>query len=431
MTVLGFLGMRGTGDWVTDERPKNWREGILRLYPNGMAPLTAIMSKMKSRKVDDPEYNWWTKPMPTQGGTVSGLYTESSLTTAISAAGTSGATYYAKVAEAVADEFRAGHQAILRYSSDPTMDVNCEVTAVTKNGANSVLAVKLLEADDNSLVSGNNLTKCDSILIVGNINAEGASMPSAIAYKPTKLYNYTQIFRSPLSITRTAQRTKLRTGDAYKEAKREALELHSIEMEKAFIFGEKTEGTGDNGKPKRTTQGIIPCIRENVSANVLNYTLDADFSGKVWTDGGDDWLDETFELLFRYGSEEKLAFVGSGALLGINKLVKAKGYYGFTPQTKSYGIKVLEWVTPFGVVYMKTHPLFTHNAADRYSMLIIEPALLQYCYIDDTTFKPDKSSGAASIDGLEEEYLTEAGMELHFPEAFMYLTGVGVNNTLS
>lgn len=31
--MAGFLGMRGTGDWVTDQRPKSWRETIL--YLNG------------------------------------------------------------------------------------------------------------------------------------------------------------------------------------------------------------------------------------------------------------------------------------------------------------------------------------------------------------------------------------------------------------
>ena len=54
--MSGFLGMRGTGDWATDQRPKNWRETILFLYPNGKMPLTAIMSKMKSEKTDDPQY---------------------------------------------------------------------------------------------------------------------------------------------------------------------------------------------------------------------------------------------------------------------------------------------------------------------------------------------------------------------------------------
>jgi len=52
--TTGFLGMRGDGDWVADQRPLNWRQQILYLYPNGMAPLTAILSMMDSESVDDP-----------------------------------------------------------------------------------------------------------------------------------------------------------------------------------------------------------------------------------------------------------------------------------------------------------------------------------------------------------------------------------------
>ena len=56
---MAFLGMRGTGDWSdSDTRPKDWRQTILRLYPNGDAPLTAIMSMMKSEKATDPEFYW-------------------------------------------------------------------------------------------------------------------------------------------------------------------------------------------------------------------------------------------------------------------------------------------------------------------------------------------------------------------------------------
>jgi hypothetical protein len=50
-----FLGMRGTGDWVAGQRPMNWREQIMYLYPNGQAPLTAILSMMGSESVDDPQ----------------------------------------------------------------------------------------------------------------------------------------------------------------------------------------------------------------------------------------------------------------------------------------------------------------------------------------------------------------------------------------
>ena len=102
------------------------------------------------------------------------------------------------------------------------------------------------------------LATCDTVLIVGNINPEGGPIPDAIAYDPLKFNNYTQIFRTPLEITRTARKTKLRTEDAYKEAKRESLELHSIEMEKAYLFGVRSESIGPNGQPERTTAGSDP-----------------------------------------------------------------------------------------------------------------------------------------------------------------------------
>ena len=95
-------------------------------------------------------------------------------------------------------------------------------------------------------------------------------MPQAVSYNPTKYYNKTQIFRTPLSIDRTTRQTRSRTGDKYKELKREALELHSIEMEKAFIWGIMTENTGDNGKPETTTAGLVRTIIDN-SGNVSNF----------------------------------------------------------------------------------------------------------------------------------------------------------------
>ena len=55
--MAAFNGMRGTASWVTDQRPKNWREMILRLYPNGSAPLTAILALLKSERTSDPEFN--------------------------------------------------------------------------------------------------------------------------------------------------------------------------------------------------------------------------------------------------------------------------------------------------------------------------------------------------------------------------------------
>ncbi|MCK5607037.1 DUF5309 family protein [Candidatus Pacearchaeota archaeon] len=431
--MAGFLGMRGTEDWADDQRPKNWREGILYLYPNGMAPLTAILSKAKSEKVDDPEFNWWTKTLPAQGGAVTAgeIFTDTLLNAAVGDASSEGDTVYVQVAVAVANEFKEGHQVLLRDTSDYTVDVTAKVTAVHKNGASSYIACKLLEDDDNSTAGG--LSDVDRILIIGSVNAEGAGMPDPISYNPVKVTNYTQIFRTSLEITRTARATKLRTGDAYRELKREALELHSIEMEKAYIWGQKSENTSAaNGKPERTTMGLIPAIRDGASANMFDYTTDTDYSGSTWIIGGEDWLDNKLEQIFRYGAADKLAFCGSGALLGIQQLAKSMGQINLTPTSTSYGIKVVTWITPFGIIHLKTHPLFSYETTNRNTMLVFEPAMLRYRFIDDTKFVKDKdNTGANRIDGTAEEFLTEAGLEYHHPLKFGLFNGVGSDNSLS
>ena len=427
---MAFLGMRGNGDWSdSDMRPKNWREGILRLYPNGDAPLTAILSKMKSEKTSDPQFYWWTKGLPTQAADVTGVYTDSALASSYLSGGVAGTVLYLKMAAASIPQFRPGHQVVLRDKSDYSVDVNAKVLSCVTNGDSSYISVKLLEADDNS-VAGHNLSDCDYVLVIGNINPEGGAMPNAVVYDPRKYTNYTQIFRTPLSITRTARKTRLRTGDAYKEAKREALEMHSIEMEKAFIWGIPTEGTGANGKPERTTGGLIYNIITN-GGIVSDYATQTEVTDATWLDGGEEWLDYELEQIFRYGAGEKLAFCGSGVLLAINKLIKEYGNFEFQPKTKSYGIRVSEWHTPFGMINLMTHPLFSYEATNRNSMVVFEPADLKYMYIDDTTFYPDpekQNTGRGRIDGTDEEFLTEAGLEFHHPIKCGYFNGFGETN---
>ncbi len=420
-----FFGMRASDDFtVTGQRPENWREMILYLYPNGDAPLTALLAAMKSESADDPHFHWFTKSLPSQSATLvdDGVYTDA-LSTAYVSGGSDEDDLWLKVSTADAKNFRVGHQVLIRDSTELDVDVNATVTAVGSN----YVKVALMEDDDNGT---HDLSDADTVLIIGNSNAEGALIPDAISYDPTEHDNYTQIFRTPLDITRTARKTRLRTGDAYKEAKREALELHSIEQEKAFLWGIKYSKTGSNGHPERFTQGLIAAIK--AGGHTSNYaTDDPDFHGVTWANGGEEWLDKWLEVVFRYGKDERLAYVGSGALLELNKLVKANGQFQFTPKTMAYGIKVMEWVTPFGVLYMKRHPLFSYEATNRYSMLIFDPSDIKYRYIDDTSFYADgqkQNTGHGRYDGTKEEYLTECGLEYHFPTKCALLQGFGDAN---
>ncbi len=430
-----FLGMRGNGDWVTDQRPLNWRQQILYLYPNGMAPLTAILSMMGSESVDDAEFNWWTQSQTAVGGDVAGVYTDPDTSTAYVSGGVDDDVLYVQVTTVLGNRIRTGHQILLRDASDWTVDVVGKVTGVTRGATNTILAVRLLEDDDNS--SAGDLSDCDTFKIIGNINPEGGEMPDAIALDPVKVYNYTQIFRTPLSLTRTARKTRLRTGDQYQKAKSEALEMHSWEQELCFLWGIRTEKTGDNGKPERTTMGVINFIRAYAAANCDDYTQNATYSGQTWAAGGETWFKYYLEQIFRYGATEKLCLCGSGFLLGIDALAMTSGQINIAPGQKTYGMDIRSWMTPFGVIHMKTHPLFSYDATTRNMGVILEPKELTYKYIDDTAFYGESTAkqhpagyGQRRIDGTNEEYLTECGLEFGLAEKCAVLNGVGLPNVV-
>ena len=439
--MTNFLGIRGTGDWEDNQRPEEWKESILFLEPNGQAPLTALLSKMSKEVVTDPKYHWWTETLSAQSGTITGIYTDSGLSISYTSGGTAGAFLYAKMSAADLTEFREGHQVILRDASDLDVDVVGKVVDRVEGGASSYVKVKLLEDDDNS--STHDLSDADTLLVSGNINAEGAGMPDAISYNPVEWFNYTQIFRTPLEITGTAKVTKLRTNpQAYQKLKMQSLKYHMLEMEKAFLFGIPTSGIGDNGKPERTTLGLIPAIRGGYAGHggtagtVSNYATESNWSGMSWLAGGEDWLDTQLEIIFRYGAEEKLALCGSGALMAINKLVKAGGDFAFGPTVSVYGIKIRELITAVGSIYLLTHPLFSLDITMRYTMAIFEPKNLVYRPLTDrdTTFfgeKDDQNTGYTRRDGTKEEYLTEAGLEYYHPVSWGFLSGFNSTNTAS
>src|SRR3990167_11012240 len=274
--MAAVLGLRGTGTFTADERPKNWREMILYLFPNGEAPLTALLSMLKSEGTDDAEYNWWEKRLPTQRLIVNGSHAAAVTTFTVD----SGAKDC--VAGTILLDETAGE--LLRVTSDPSSDTSLTVERSWGTTAAATIA------DDAALT------------IVGNVNEEGAKPPTAKSYAPTKKNNYTEIFRASLFLTRTARRTRLRCDNQgpYREAKREALSLHSIEMEKAFIWGDPGESTGPLGLPMRMTGGVLSFLTTNKggSFNIAGL-LD------------EDTLDARLEDVFRYGSNEKLVLCGS------------------------------------------------------------------------------------------------------------------------
>lgn len=436
--------MRGTGDWETGQDPQNWNEMVMYEFPNGDAPVTAILGMMASEEISNSVHNWWEETDPAMGGAVTSIYINSGLSTEYVYAthqatfGIANATIYAKVAAAVAQECNAGAQALLIDTDRPDAAVLGKITGVLVNGDSSRLTIKLEEADDNGADATNyNLATVDYVQISGHKQPQGAPLPTSVHYNPTLHTNYTQILEEPFNITRTARKTKLRTEEQYEADKRKANYRLAKKRELAFLNGVLSTTTGDNGEPELGMQGIIPAIRAYEAANSLglvsDYRYDTNYAGKTWKQGGEDWLDEKLEIFSRWAPSEVLGIMGSGAARGINTLAKAGGQIQLEPgPNDAYGMKTRTYVAEV-VAHLKTHPLFSRYTYSRGRILLMAPENIKRKFIDDVHFKPDPlkdQGGASSFDGTNESFLVEETLEYNFLKQFLLLEGVGENNLL-
>jgi hypothetical protein len=445
-----YVGQRGTGDVATSERPYSWTDGYATLYPNGDAPLTALISVLQSKSlVEDAIFNWWTETFPNRRApfTAGEIYTDVAMGTAYSGSGTAGTVLFIKVTTSVTEYhkmFRPGMTVILRDSDILATDCRAkliDITPCAKSGYTSgyhTFVVKLLEADDNGSLdtggtgSGKDLQTADVIIGLGNVNAQGSNRPQALSRSPESHYNYAQIWKTALDITRTMRKTKLRTKGAYEKMKMDSLQDHMIQIEKDLLYGIRTSNTGDNGQPEYTTGGLLEFIA--ASGTVEDYARLSTYSGKTWADGGKDWLDAVLKNVFSYGnSSRRVCFAGNGALIALTQLAEASGLYALETGQTQFGMAVRNWISPMGEIIVKTHPLLSQETTTQNDMIIFDPDQLVYRYIDDTFFKPGKQERESQGDGpdaTQEEWVTEAGLECHFTETAAWLHGVGKNNVV-
>lgn len=402
---MTIQGLRDTTNFVTDQRPKNWREGILLLQPNGSAPLTALTSLMKKRVVTDPEFNWWEKALPTRRIQIDEdaiLADDATAITVIAGA------LQLKVGDLLFLE-ETGEVALVTV--DPTVDTIIPTVTrdfpVLGNGA----------AIDTDAAGVNPF-----LFIMGSIYEEGSDAPTGINYDVTKVFNFTQIFRNTLEITRTAANTKLRTGDAVREARREALELHSIDIEKSLFFGAKIETT-QGGKPIRQMDGALRFID---AGNIINHA-----GATVSLAELEGWLEQAF----RFGSSQKMAFTGNIGMLTIQQAIRRNTTYRIITGEREFGMNMTRIITPFGELLLKVHPLFNQlvggvTTAVAYNSInswlwILDMDQFWFTHLQggDTQFQKKLQSNG--LDSEKSGYLSELSMEVHHPLAHFLVKNMG------
>lgn len=349
--MSAVAGLRGTGDFGTDERPKNFREMILFLEPNGDAPIFGLTSKVKKRTVNDPEYNWWDEPTDLVRLQTAGSHSSSATIITVDSSDPSDTLLDRNWG--VASHLKPGDLLMVEKADSATFD-------------NEFLLVTSVISDTQFVVSrgamgSNAATIADNsfLLLMGSVYAEGTAAPEARSRNPIKYYNLVQIFKDAYEITGTVEVTRFRTGNPWSNDKKRKMHDHARAIEWSMMFGKRSESTGSNGKPLRTMNGLraqIPATRTKVftatAANQISFERFLDAIYRVWdySSGAGD---------------TRVAFCGNDALNTINKMVQrapsADMQWGGI--VKVYGMNLRELVFPQGRLLMRTHPLLNRHAS--------------------------------------------------------------------
>ena len=373
---MAVAGLRGTGSYSADERPTNYRGVLALLNPNTEAPLTALTGAMRDMPTDDPEFNCFTKGLPVQRAVVSA--TVNTTVTTITLQGTGSQLI-----------FKKGH-AIINEATQEVMWVVSAATAKT-------IVVERGKGTAKAAIATN-----AGLFILGTHHEEGADVPPAITYDPTVVTNYTQIFRTSVDLTGTAQATRLRYADnPMVEMKREALEIHAIEMEKQYFFGSGVEDT-TGAQPERTTKGLFFFITTNAD----------DFNDSVTVDNWNAYLRDVFED----GKNEKMHFCGNQQIVVFNKIAETQGQINISPRSDTYGLQVMTWLTPFGTLAIKQHPLFSKNPTFKDWGFTVEMSRIHYRHLRGRDTKYLRNRQSPGHDATKDEFMTECGLEVDFEQ---------------
>lgn len=380
-------GARSTEN-VTQDRRKYDVSDKLWLVDPDYAIMTFFARKLAKQKTIDPEFRWFDKAQPSR-------YDAVNYTTGY----TSGAT---SVVVDDGTKFRAG---------DVVMDVDTgEHLRVTSVSTNTLTVARGYGSTAATTISDD-----DSLVILGNAYAENADVGTARSSTATKRYNYTQIFREPFAVTGTEDATEFYAGgNDLAQLRKEHLQIHMKDIERAMIFGEAKEdvSTIGTGQPIRTTGGLKSFLSTNLK----------DAQGALTEPEFEDWV----RMLFVNGGEKKMGFLSPLVASAVNSW--AVGKLQMFPKDKTYGISVMSYLSIHGQLDFVVEKMFAENTTWNGMAFGVDMGLLSYRYLGgngknrDTKLLKDRQGNG--VDGVIEEYLTEAGLQLALENRHGLLYGV-------
>lgn len=391
-----------TANIPVDLAEKSFAANIARVMPNGNAPLFAMSGLAKKKICKQIEHGYWTKTMQFLVLTVA---------TAISAAGTTALV----VSNAsgclpgqiirVAQPFSGANFVAPEYMR--ILSVNYGTNTLTvQRGFAGTTAVSSIPAN----------TK---LPVFTNAHAEGSARPQPRAIVPTRVMNYTQIFRNAYALNKTLKATMMVAGKgAVQENQDDCAAFHATDIEFATLFGRKFLGTDSvTNEPIHTMDGIEAIVQTHAPQNLKEAGTTTNYNQL------EDMLDSTldFKTDFMSGNERTL-FVGKRALRVINNIGRLSGEYQLQNGTTKFGLRFSEFQTTRGNFKLVEHPLLNTHTEYEGMAFVVDLSSFDFAYLEgrDTVHQYVNVNNQSS-DGTDAEggvLTTELTTEIMNPFAF-------------
>ena len=389
--MAAIQGLRGTGEFSTDFRPKNYRELFTLLEPQGNAPLNALLAMGSSESTDDPEFKNFRDELPDRKLKVNGAVASTSTTTITIDASDD-------------NKYAINGAIVINSETGEVMHCTADTTGTTLTVTRNVGGTSHQIADNAEL------------FVAGFAAQEGAGAPTAISFDAVVANNFCQIFRTAFSVTNTLNSTYLRTGDKMDEAMTKALKLHMSDIERAMFFGVKHEANGSTAQPTRYTGGLINSLTNVVDINTDYASYGGTGAGQMTEEGFDNLLIST---IFKYGSSQKIAFVGENVANQLQQIGKDR--WQPTAVDGTYGVMLTRYQSFAGDLMVHLHPQFRQIPGMKNAMVIVDFPYLSYRYLEGRDTQLLENRQSPDLDAQLHEYLTECGLELIQDKVHAYI----------
>jgi len=440
-----------TTDNTTGSRSLKSRRKIFWQYPSGAAPLMGLLSYLPSEETDKVEFGQYERRFPTQKTLTVATGTAPFLNgdgTAFTDTGTMTANVEYIVRVLTTAEFKPTHVIEIRevvYTAGATKSIKGTVTEVVSATQLKFRPYSTTAGVENGTTD--NVSK--SVVIIGTANAEGGRSGTGITVAPINPTNYTQIFRAAFAISRTALKGGLEYDKSgpYKTLRFENGLRYMMEMEKAFIFGQKhtvnvTDPDTGESSPETKTGGVIYHLEQWEAADSIYrggtgaaaVTANSDSDKRIIDVAGTLTKPDLMTYLGRVFKKtndkayEKLCLCGGKFLEVVNTLVERQVTKNVILEEKSttakFTVHTLE--TLRGTVHFKVHPIFDNDADLEDSGLFLDLGNLSYRPLTDSDTQFLKGRQETDRDGRKDEWIGEAGLQCLFPESHMYITNATV-----